>query len=217
MEKFGLIYNNKSQCFEKIRKRLASNPNVIILGEAHSLSTFIHGMPKRTSFDYLLIEAPQKINEENYSALKVLRKRQLHTEIILFGPDCSVKTMLTLLNAGISGYFLSENGDDYFFDMWTREENLFFSPSILKKLVHHHRPSMEDESQGEEKLTPRQLDILKLLAEGETYDNIGSILNISMNGVKFHLKAIYQKFEVDNRIQAVKYYERNVLGQLSQS
>lgn len=76
---------------------------------------------------------------------------------------------------------------------------------------------MEEESQGEEKLTPRQLDILKLLAEGETYDNIAYILNISTNGVKFHLKAIYQKFEVDNRIQAVKYYERNVLGQLSQS
>lgn len=132
MEKFGLIHNNKSQCFEKIRKRLASNPNVIILGEAHKLDIFTHTMPKRTSFDYLLIEAPQKINEEIYAALKVLRKKQINTEIILFGPDCSVKTILTLLNSGISGYFLTENGDDSFFDMWTREENLFFSPSILK-------------------------------------------------------------------------------------
>jgi DNA-binding NarL/FixJ family response regulator len=204
MERFGLIHNNKSQCFEKIRKRLTSNPNFIILGEAQNVSSFLDGIPKRALFDYLLIEAPIKCNEEICSHLKQLRKKQINTEIILFGPDCSVKTILTLLKSGISGYFISDFGEEYFFDLLTRNESLFFSPSILKKLVHHHRP-------------PRQLDILKLLAEGETYENIGKILNISLNGVKFHLKAIYYKFEVENRIQAVKYYERNVMGQLSES
>ena len=216
MERFGLIYNNKSQCFEKIRKRLTSNPNFIILGEAQNVSTFLDGVPKRALFDYLLIEAPIKCNEEICSHLKQLRKKQINTEIILFGPDCSVKTILTLLKSGISGYFIAENGEEYFFDLLTRNESLFFSHSILKKLVHHHRPSIEEETNGGEKLTPRQLDILKLLAEGETYENIGKMLNISLNGVKFHLKAIYYKFEVENRIQAVKYYERNVMGQLSE-
>ena len=55
MERFGLIYNNKSQCFEKIRKRLTSNPNFIILGEAKNIGTFLDGIPKRAIFDYLLI------------------------------------------------------------------------------------------------------------------------------------------------------------------
>jgi len=197
MERFGLMYNNKSQYFEKIRKRLTSNPNFIILGEAQNVSTFLDGIPKRALFDYLLIEAPIKFNEEICSHLKQLRKKQINTEII-------------------SGYFISDYGEEYFFDLLTRNESLFFSPSILKKLVHHHRPSIEEETNGGEKLTPRQLDILKLLAEGETYENNGKILTISLNGVKFHLKAIYYKFEVENRIQAVKYYESNVIGQLSE-
>ena len=44
MERFGLIHNNKSQCFEKIRKRLTSNPNFIILGEAKNIGTFLDGI-----------------------------------------------------------------------------------------------------------------------------------------------------------------------------
>jgi DNA-binding NarL/FixJ family response regulator len=215
MERFGLIHNNKSQCFEKIRKRLYSSPNVYILGEAQHLGAFLEIIPKRTTLDYLLIETPLKINEQLYAQLKVLRKRQTNAEIILFGPDCTVKTLLTLLKSGISGYILTENNDDFFMDLLTIKESLFFSPEILKKLVHHHRPSVHEESNTVEKLTPRQLDILKLLADGQTYESIASILNISMNGVKFHLKAIYSKFEVENRIQAIKYYENNFTDFLS--
>jgi DNA-binding NarL/FixJ family response regulator len=215
MERFGLIHNNKSQCFEKIRKRLYSSPNVYIIGEAQHLDAFLDIIPKRTMLDYLLIETPIKINEQLYTQLKILRKRQANTEIILFGPDCNVKTLLTLLKSGISGYMITDNNDDYFMDLLTRKDSLFFSPEILKKLVHHHRPSVHEESNTVEKLTSRQLDILKLLADGHTYESIASILNISLNGVKFHLKAIYSKFEVENRIQAIKYFENNFSDFLS--
>ena len=215
MERFGLIHNNKSQCFEKIRKRLYSSPNVYIIGEAQHLDAFLDIIPKRTMLDYLLIETPVKINEQLYAQLKILRKRQANTEIILFGPDCNVKTLLTLLKSGISGYIIIENNDDFFLDLLTKKESLFFSPEILKKLVHHHQPSVNEESNTVEKLTPRQLDILKLLADGQTYENIATILNISLNGVKFHLKAIYSKFEVENRIQAIKYFENNFSDFLS--
>ena len=126
MERFGLIHNNKSQCFEKIRKRLYSSPNVYILGEAQHLGAFLEIIPKRTMLDYLLIETPLKINEQLYAQLKVLRKRQANTEIILFGPDCTVKTLLTLLKTGISGYILTENNADFFMDLLTRKESLFF-------------------------------------------------------------------------------------------
>ena len=56
MERFGIIHYNKSHFFEKIRKRLTLNPNFIILGEAQNIGTFLDGIPKRTLFDYLLIE-----------------------------------------------------------------------------------------------------------------------------------------------------------------
>lgn len=54
-----------------------------------------------------------------------------------------------------------------------------------------------------EPLTERELDVLGLMAEGLTYKGIGTRLFISLNTVRFHVKAIYGKLGVNNRTQAL--------------
>jgi DNA-binding NarL/FixJ family response regulator len=54
----------------------------------------------------------------------------------------------------------------------------------------------------EEILSPRQLEVLELLAEGLPNDVIAKRLFISRNTVKFHVAAIYQRLGVSNRVQA---------------
>ena len=55
-----------------------------------------------------------------------------------------------------------------------------------------------------EPLTGRELDVLRLMAEGLKYKEIAKRLFISLNTVRFHVKAIYGKFAVNNRTQAVE-------------
>jgi len=54
-----------------------------------------------------------------------------------------------------------------------------------------------------EPLTARELEVLGLMAEGLTYKEIASRLFISLNTVRFHVKAIYGKLGVNNRTQAL--------------
>jgi DNA-binding NarL/FixJ family response regulator len=54
----------------------------------------------------------------------------------------------------------------------------------------------------DELLSPRQLEVLELLAEGLPNDVIAQRLFISRNTVKFHVAAIYQRLGVSNRVQA---------------
>jgi LuxR family maltose regulon positive regulatory protein len=54
-----------------------------------------------------------------------------------------------------------------------------------------------------EPLTDRELDVLRLMAEGLTYKEIAARLLISLNTVRFHVKAIYGKLSVNNRTQAL--------------
>jgi len=54
-----------------------------------------------------------------------------------------------------------------------------------------------------EPLTDRELDVLGLMAEGLTYKEIAAKLFISLNTVRFHVKAIYGKLGVNNRTQAL--------------
>jgi LuxR family transcriptional regulator, maltose regulon positive regulatory protein len=55
-----------------------------------------------------------------------------------------------------------------------------------------------------EMLTAREMDVLKLLAEGQTNAEMAGYLVLSSETVKIHLKHIFQKLEVNNRRQAVR-------------
>jgi LuxR family maltose regulon positive regulatory protein len=55
-----------------------------------------------------------------------------------------------------------------------------------------------------EPLTDRELDVLRLMAEGLKYKEIAARLFISLNTVRFHVKAIYGKLDVNNRTRAVE-------------
>ena len=62
-----------------------------------------------------------------------------------------------------------------------------------------------------EGLTDRELDVLDLMTEGLKYKEIASRLFISLNTVRFHVKAIYGKLNVSNRTQAIAMARRHRL------
>ena len=53
-------------------------------------------------------------------------------------------------------------------------------------------------------LSERELEVLRLLAKGLTYEEIGSQLFLSLNTVQFHVKNIYGKLLVNRRVQAIE-------------
>jgi LuxR family maltose regulon positive regulatory protein len=59
-----------------------------------------------------------------------------------------------------------------------------------------------------EPLTDRELEVLRLVAEGLKYKEIAARLFISLNTVRYHIKAIYGKLQVSNRTQAVEAARR---------
>ena len=57
-------------------------------------------------------------------------------------------------------------------------------------------------------LTSRELEILEILSQGHSNRTIACKFEISTNTVKFHLKNLYEKVQVDNRTQAVAFYNK---------
>ncbi len=62
---------------------------------------------------------------------------------------------------------------------------------------------MATRSGGIDELTPREMDVLKLLAEGLSNRKIGERLSISERTTKYHVAAILSKLEAANRTEAV--------------
>ena len=85
---------------------------------------------------------------------------------------------------------------------------------ILAAFSTHHQPRTVDDEHPSpplpraleplvEPLTDRELDVLRLMAKGLKYKEIADRLFISLNTVRFHVKAIYGKLNANNRTQAI--------------
>lgn len=61
-------------------------------------------------------------------------------------------------------------------------------------------------------LTPREGDVLRLLARGLTYEEIGSSLDVSLNTIRTHVRSIYGKLDVTTKTEAaVEAIKRGLL------
>ena len=70
------------------------------------------------------------------------------------------------------------------------------------------KPKLPDE----EKLSDREIEVLRLLAAGQSYKEMGQHLFLSLNTVQFHIKSIYRKLSVNKRVQAIeKAREMNLI------
>ncbi|MBD1868066.1 response regulator transcription factor [Oculatella sp. FACHB-28] len=62
-----------------------------------------------------------------------------------------------------------------------------------------------------EGLSTCEMEVLKLLIEGQSNTEIAEVLYVSPNTVKTHVRGIFNKFGVDNRVQAVVFALRHGL------
>lgn len=67
------------------------------------------------------------------------------------------------------------------------------------------------DTDGPEALTEREVDVLRLVAQGSSNPQIADELHITVNTVKVHLRNILSKLQLDNRTQAAAYAVQNGL------
>lgn len=53
-------------------------------------------------------------------------------------------------------------------------------------------------------LTPREIEVLELLAKGKSYDETAALLSISTGTIRKHIENLYRKLNVTNKIDAIR-------------
>lgn len=74
-----------------------------------------------------------------------------------------------------------------------------------------------EERTGLVTLTPRELEVLQMIAGGMTNAEAARRLHLSVHAIKFHLAAIYRRLGVNNRTEAAVTYLRSMNGSLEPS
>ncbi len=83
---------------------------------------------------------------------------------------------------------------------------------LLKELAHQKVETLTDIDKSKKKETAKpttqQMEILKLLARGMTYKEIGTAMNLSERTIKYHMARILEVLQLENRAQAIAYFAR---------
>jgi len=150
-------------------------------------------------------------NLPNQMALELTRRitrHYSHVRVLILGLTETEEEILTYVEAGASGYVLKEASIDDLqvaIDLVVRGETVC-SPrvvhSMFSRLAELARQSEEIESLA---LTPREMEILQLVAEGLSNKQIADRLFLSLHTVKRHVHNILEKLQVQHRLEAVEY------------
>jgi DNA-binding NarL/FixJ family response regulator len=134
-------------------------------------------------------------------AVKKLRSTGNAVPIIMLTVFDDNRNVFDAICAGASGYLLKKHISSRLFD--ALDEVLAggapMSPSIARMVI----ASMQPATPNPYHLTPREKDVLKSLARGNSYKLIAAEFDISVDTVRTHLKKIYEKLQVHSQTEAV--------------
>jgi DNA-binding NarL/FixJ family response regulator len=150
------------------------------------------------------IEATRRIKDENPDVAVVALT--IHEDEQYF---------FAMLQAGVSGYVPKRAAPEDLINaiQVAHAEEVYIYPSLAKTLVSDFigRAQTESDEASLEVLTPREQEVLELLAEGLTNEEIADALVISKHTVARHRENLMRKLKLHSRSELVKYAIRKGL------
>ena len=171
---------------EAVQRALSERPDVCILDVS---------MPKLTGLQ----------------AAREIRAQAPETAVLMLSMHDDDRYLFEALKAGAGGYVLKKEADQFLVDAVRAvlRGEPFLTNAAQRALV---RAWMADDSTGPvEPLTPREQEVLKLIAEAHTNREIGEILHLSEKTVESHRGNLLRKLGMRDRVELVRYAIRRGL------
>lgn len=199
-----------------VRGLLLTEPDIELVGEA---SNGIEAVQKVLSFqpDVVLLDLhmPEKSGVEAITEIKGAIPEARILVLTSFAAD---EDVFPAIKAGALGYLLKDSSPKELLKaIWdVYEGRLSLDPTVAQKVMQELRKPPA-EPLTEEPLTQREVEILKLVAEGLTNQEIANRLVVSERTVRAHVSNILSKLHLANRTQAALYALREGIASLDEN
>lgn len=145
-------------------------------------------------------------------ALAVVRERHPEIKVIILSMHASEEYVLQAMRSGAAGYLLK--------DAATAELELalasvlrgetYLSPRVSRQVVERYVQRVTAERPGDD-LTPRQREVLRMLAEGKSTKEVAFQLHLSVKTIETHRAQIMERLDIHELAGLVRYAVRNGL------
>ena len=200
-----LIADDHALLREAMRNLLDREDDIEIVGEASDGEEAVKLSSKLKPDIAIMDIVMPKLN--GIEASKEIKKISPATAIIILTAYDDAQYVLGLLEAGAAGYLLkSARGRDIVAAIRAvREGESVLHPSIIAMLLRRAigMPAEENKQKGNENLTEREIEVLKLAATGMSNKEIAENLSVTVRTVKAHISNLFAKMDVASRTEAI--------------
>ncbi len=150
------------------------------------------------------------------AATRLIKTEQPGVKIVMLTMSENDDDLYEAIKSGACGYLLKAEETDKFFELLSglMRGEAPLSPGlasrVLEEFARQRRVSgtVEKGVEKAETLTPRQIEVLTLVAEGLTYKEIGAKLFLAEQTIKYHMGEIVERLHLENRRQVIEYARR---------
>jgi len=204
-----LIVDDHALLREGIRSLLASHDDIEVVGEAANGSEAIEKV-REVDPDVILMDIAMPVMD-GLEATRRIRKQNPNIKIIILTQYDRKDYVLSSIKSGASG-FIPKNviiSELVSAIRTAHSGDAFLHPSVAKMVIEDYLRQVEPSPY--DRLTDREREVLKLVAEGLTNQEIADLLSVSVKTVLGHRTSLMEKLVIHNRTELIKYAIRKGL------
>ncbi len=181
---------------------IAMEPSLRLVGEATNGEAGVR-LAHETDPDLILLDLNMK-GMDGLETLRRLRDADLDARIVMLTVSDSEEDVVAALRAGADGYLLKDMEPEEILDSLRRatEGRIVISRQLTELLARALREEQRPQRPEEAGLTPREEEILRLIAKGYSNKLVARELDLAVGTVKVHVKHILKKLRLRTRVEA---------------
>lgn len=160
------------------------------------------------------IDMPQM---DGLAATRLIKAELPDAKIVMLTMSAEDKDLFEAIRSGACGYLLKTQDTEEFFALLTDVDHneVALSPGLASRILQEfgktHEASVTGEKALVDNLSPREKQVLTLVAQGLTYKEVGAKLNLSERTIKYHMGEIVRRLHARNRGEVIEYARRSGL------
>ncbi len=204
-----LVVDDHAVMRDGIRALVGVHEDIEIVGEASEGREAVEKV-KELVPDVVVMDIAMP-DMDGMEATRRIVKEKAGVKVLILTQHDNKEYVLSAIKAGAAGYVPKRAlGSDLISAIRAVSQgNSFLYPSATAALIEDYRQRAEVEPY--DRLTAREREILKLIAEGHTSREIADMLVISLKTVLGHRAKIMEKLDIHNRTELIKYAVRKGL------
>ena len=200
-----LICDDHTLFVEGVKAMLRSETSLEIVGEARDGRRVVD-LVKQLKPDVVLMDVSMP-DMNGFDATRRVHEFDEKVKVLMLTMHDEEELVARCLEAGAAGYIMKDAPASqllYAIETVHKGER-YLSPNVLKKVVDGYVKNSNRPQTSYDRLTAREREILKLLAEGLTVKEIAVRLNLSVKTVEVHKHNLMKKIDVHDKAELIKY------------